>query len=608
MFKLHDSPRNAWAIFLGTVSLVLAAFTSAFFQGTEHAALVASFSLALIAVVISISLPTRGVGATTTDAWVAALGIAFGASVLASRVPALSANAALWLSLFFCAYVVARRIEPRVLLGALGCIGLAAGFVVTARHFVTGEGIAGPFVYRYLMTAIVIVGALFVSASVPVRGPRWRYTVPFGAAALAFLMVGLTGSRGLMVAGAAAIVVLGFLMPRAERAGVVWFTAGAAAGFLAAFLVPDPTLVPLAERTASLAAPIAAGEPRFVLWASVLPLIAERPLLGHGPGLLFAVWPPHRAPMDLTAGYYAHNAVLDYAVTAGIPAALLLMFMLRSAVMALLPLPRAPLAVWLLGALAFLIVHALVDFNLLVPTLWLLCGVCVGAAGTLAPTLAPTLARPHTGVRVVAWVAAIALVAYSATSFIGWRAHQAGLAALDAKDPQRALVEAAAVAHWWPSSDAGPLLRAEIILNAALERPGAESNPAASAALQTALGDVETALARNPLRPDTYRTAARLHLAGARLGLLSDGVEQARRRLDEALAINPRDLQTRVLLSEVLVQSGSPRAAVEVLVDGFAYRHDDIEVLAAYARRTRDLAQSLGDAAALARIPAGLLP
>lgn len=614
MRSFHGSPRDAWAIFLCATSLVATATIAAHFQGPQHDLIVLAYASGLLATLAAaFAARPAPLPFTATDGWIVLLAAALLAAVVASRVAYLSANAAFALALFFCAYFVSRRLAAvpaggPLLAGSVGAAGVAVGVATVAQHLITDGGIAGPFLYRYLLTAIVLVCAFLCAASLPAspRRPGWRRSAPLAAVALvSFLMVGISGSRGLLLAGCGGLAASLVLMPRGHRVRAAWFAAGALAGLLAAALLPDPVVL---ARAATLADPGSAGEPRFVSWFSILPLIADRPMFGHGPGLLFAVWPPFRAPLDLSAGYYVHNSLLDYAVTAGMPVALLLLLTGRSAIYAG-HAARTPFAAWVAGGVACMAVHGLVDFNLLVPTIWLLAGLCAGALASHAPPLAPALGAPLARVLpMFGTVVAIALALYGATSWVGWQAVRDGTAALRRGDPQQALVSADRAARWWPASDGGPLLRARIILQAALEQPTADTNPAAAAALSTALDDVARALARNPLRPETYRIAARLHLAATRLGFDETGTEAARRRLTAALAVDPRDLATRSMLAAVLQRQRRPESALAVLVDGFRYRHARDATLLAYARSAHELAQILGNRQALARIPAGLLP
>jgi hypothetical protein len=78
--------------------------------------------------------------------------------------------------------------------------------------------------------------------------------------------------------------------------------------------------------------------PRLESWATARAAIAERPLLGHGPGRYRAPPPPHptfaMARADGADRLYAdaHNLVVEYAVTTGVPGLALLLTWLALAV------------------------------------------------------------------------------------------------------------------------------------------------------------------------------------------------------------------------------------------------------------------------------------
>ena len=581
MHRSPDSPRFAWAIFLGPASLAAAFAAALFFQGVEYRALVAGFALALAAVALTRSRPTP----VTTDLWVLLLGALLVAATLQSRVFSLSLSALLWTSWFFCAYVVARSCDSRFLPAAIGGVAALACVITLWRHAALGADLGGPFLYRHMFSAVVLVGVMLLAETAPATA-RWR-PAAFGAAALlAFLLIGLSGSRGVMIAGAIGLGFVAFASPRERRADWVWFAAGALLGLLVANVAAHGLVT---GRLATLADPAQAGSSRIRMWVSVGALLADRPWFGHGPGILFAVWPPFRDPTDGSDGFYAHNGYLDLALTAGIPAAAVAALSLRSALNAgWSGVRRGAASPWTLGALAVIAAHAMVDFNLMVPAIWLLAGLCAGSLAAQAPAVTGALAAGALRVGTVsAVVCATGLAAYAATSAVGFAAHARAERSWLHGDPVAALASVNRAIRWWPLSDNGYLLRATIVLSAALQGPTAAKNPAAIPALAGARLDVASAHARNPLRPATYRVAAGLDLAAARLGVDGDGAAAAVSHLRAGLALNPRDQQTRMQLADALWLDGRRHEALWTLVDGLDYPHARNEAFLERVRATR---------------------
>ncbi len=124
----------------------------------------------------------------------------------------------------------------------------------------------------------------------------------------------------------------------------VWLAALACALYATAVLRPRAlALVPVLVAAAYLAAPDAlqqrvrsirpdANQARIVMWRTGLKMIADHPLLGVGPeraGPLFAQYQPPDIE-DLPPGFYGHlhNVYVHYAAERGIPAALIVLWLL----------------------------------------------------------------------------------------------------------------------------------------------------------------------------------------------------------------------------------------------------------------------------------------
>ena len=80
----------------------------------------------------------------------------------------------------------------------------------------------------------------------------------------------------------------------------------------------------IASRMVSLTNISEAGNPRFIIWKSLLPLFNEMPWHGIGLGSLYIFWAPYRPANDGSAGFFAHNDYMQMTIEAGYPGILLL--------------------------------------------------------------------------------------------------------------------------------------------------------------------------------------------------------------------------------------------------------------------------------------------
>ena len=80
-----------------------------------------------------------------------------------------------------------------------------------------------------------------------------------------------------------------------------------------------------AERMITLKDVSGAGNTRFVIWKSLVPLFENMPWYGIGMGSLWLFWRPYRPAADHSAGYFAHNDYMQITLEAGYPGIILLL-------------------------------------------------------------------------------------------------------------------------------------------------------------------------------------------------------------------------------------------------------------------------------------------
>jgi O-antigen ligase len=216
------------------------------------------------------------------------------------------------------------------------------------------------------MFALIMLAAFLLFAP----GARRRLWLSLPCAALVALAVLLAETRGIWIATAVAGV---YLMWSWRR----WMVALVPVAVAAAFLLSPPAI---RERFRSVVRPshVDSNEHRMVTWRTGVEIIKRHPLLGLGPEgvkLHFNEYVPPDIPRPLPEGWYGHlhNIYLQYAAERGIPALLIMLWMLGRILWdfhrGLGGLPRGPSdRRWLLhGGIAVLLatlVEGVVEYNL----------------------------------------------------------------------------------------------------------------------------------------------------------------------------------------------------------------------------------------------------
>ncbi|MEX0899229.1 MAG: O-antigen ligase family protein [Gammaproteobacteria bacterium] len=576
----------------------------AFAFGATMVASEAAYELVVIAFLLSATIAVSAAWATRAlrfpptwlDAIVALLAAWLILVVLQSDAIATSASGSLRIGLLFLAYLAARWLPVDSVHSAVFCTVLAACAIVVWGHFALGTSLGGSFVYRHMFAVTVLVGAMLGVGSISSGRILGNFALII-AGTLVFLLIGLGGSRGVLLSAIAGVVVALVLGNRANRIKGGYLIAGGIIGLIAANLLLAGHL---SSRIATLSEPLEAGRIRFVLWKSVLPLIEASPITGYGPGMLQHVWPPFRAVNENTAGYFAHNSYLDFAVAGGIPAMLMVIGLF---LLALHAAWRAK-AAWPAAALTVLFIHGLVDFTLLVSSPLFLLGI------TLA-TLAPHARPLATGVAPVfrRWTLLmgstflLGFTVYAVTSVVGYYHQHVAAERFSAGDVNDAFERLSSAIRWWPSADLPRTQRAHVLAVTVLESEGASTNPMIATAFSVAQNDAANAIRINPFGISGYLTAARVARAGHALGLAPMGDQESEDLLRTALSRNPRSITVRMELAEILRERGEREVALAVLMGGIAYKRTWSPSLDAYHAAARELATALGDDEALARIP-----
>ena len=155
-----------------------------------------------------------------------------------------------------------------------------------------------------------------------------------GYLAVGLVAIGLTASRGGMVAATVALMIVPLTMTKLSPGKLIAAVAMlAVSGVLAAVYIPDKIVQRLAT-TGTEVEDLSLGG-RFKLWEAGMKALTERPLTGYGAGF----WRQAVAPWLGPNPQVAHNSYISVAVETGIVGLLLYLGMFLAVFLALMRLP-----------------------------------------------------------------------------------------------------------------------------------------------------------------------------------------------------------------------------------------------------------------------------
>lgn len=306
---------------------------------------------------------------SATTLWVAVSGIALTAAVggwaLASR--ALNGFGAVGEAVLYCAVV--------------GSFFLGAGLALWAHRWlaplaVGGAGLvlvwilaAGGLQYANANAALAVQTAALVAVA------SFRTGLRRGVAAVVVLpLLSLTlvaDSRAGALTGA--LVLLAVLSPSPPDYWLRRLALGAGTLF-AGLVALQGIVVGRGLRPAGLVR--ALSESRFELWSEALALIAQRPVVGHGPGAFSLISPTAQSNPLLRP---SHSAPLEVASDLGLVGLGLLALVVAAGYLAIAAAPSSASLV-AVAAWTGLWSHSLVDYPVDYPLIMLVAGLVVGAA------------------------------------------------------------------------------------------------------------------------------------------------------------------------------------------------------------------------------------
>jgi O-antigen ligase len=438
-------------------------------------------------------------------------------------------------------------------------------------------------------------------------GP-WRWLT----AAVLFLLVlaiAITGSRGVMVSAAVALLPLIWIAWRhATRRALVQMLLVLAAGFAIGNLFAKGYAV---SRIATLSDPVSAGEGRFQIWQGAWSLIRESPWLGHGLGNFVYLYPARRHPDDGSAGFMVHNDYLQFWLEAGLPSVLLLLVLFAACAWYFVrgtgDSRRRIEAAGVFGGLLLVALHSALNFNFYLAATLLLAGLWLGrlheltvpeSIGTLVLSPARVVRRSVHRLLVVlmlaipaAWLAAIgsAYLAYQQA-----HAHAAQGRFLAAHETF-SLAE-----RLFPEMDIAYYAHADLYRHMLKTLPA--SNRADREALfrgaQESLAESERL---NPYRPHVFWVRGDLYVTAGELAG-NDWAARAEAEYRKALTLNPRFFAARENYARLLLHLGRIKDAHAVLEAGLREWHMPHPVLVPYLSLAAQVREQQGDRAGAGKL------
>lgn len=343
----------AW---LHAAALLIALFVQS--MGSPLAGAWLFFHLAGCAVLLKDGYPERNPVWYASLAWLLALGLS--TFILA---PVGGAAAVMWVlasmpTLALC--LKAKHVIPYaksmggvLLVYAIGLIiQYALGVKYDQLNYI---GYAWPLIDPNNAAAVINCG-LIPAVYLALRNKKYLWLVLIFAAALF-----VTRST----AGAGAALIASFFLIR-ERHGGMAADFMLVGGILTALLTFTVWPTPFEKALTSFAW-------RFPIWEASLPLLDIRPWSGLGLGS-FAFYYAQVRTEPVTAGWYAHNDILQFAIEMGIPAALAFCGLILSVAWTTTRKNIAPACV-----LLAVLLQSMVEFQFYVPAISLLLGLALAA-------------------------------------------------------------------------------------------------------------------------------------------------------------------------------------------------------------------------------------
>ena len=360
------------------------------------------------------------------------------------------------------------------------------------------------------------------------------------------------------------------------------------------------------ERMMSLQDTSKAGNSRFIIWESLIPLFKEMPWYGFGLGSLWLFWPPHRPASDTSAGFFAHNDYMQMTLEAGYPGIFLLVilfgFLLYGFIRALkinvhtneLTLLQRVEMVSLFSALTTFAAHSFFTYNFYVLPLLIIAGLYLARVNqiiSLNSDSFKTLPALKLYFKPLIFLfCSVGLVFILGSYFLSlsFSNHYNGQAKKlmqqkKYQDANALFLKAQSIA---PLMDNPFFSHADLLRRGANTLIGVNKIDQANSLLKYAHVNLDKAEKLNPLRPQTHHIRALIYER--------EQPEKAISEYKKALKLDPRFLFSRINLAKLLHKNSQLKQALEVLYQGIDYNYPIDQTMLKYMRLFAKLSREAG--------------
>lgn len=450
------------------------------------------------------------------------------------------------------------------------------------------------------------VAAQFLRETDNAARERWLTAAILLALTLA---IAITGSRGVMVSAAIALLPLIWLARRHASRRALWqMLLLIAVGLVVGNLLAKGYTV---SRMASVMDPVSAGESRYLIWRAAWKLVESAPWLGHGLGNFVHLYPGVRQPDDNSAGFLVHNDYLQFWVEAGLPAVVLLMLLYSATAWRFFRAPSAPgqriEAAGLFGGLLMVALHSFLNFNFYLAATLLVSGLWLGRLHELTvPAKVKALVfSPARFVRLSVYRLLVVLVLAIPAAWLvalgsAYLAYQQGHAHAS-KGRFLAAHESFNLAErLYPEMDIIYFTHADLYRYMLMPLPATKQ-----ADREALFRAAEESLARgeqlNPYRAQTYWVRGDLY-ASARELAGPEWSSRAEAEYKKAIALNPRFFAARENYARLLIRLGRMKDAHALLETGLREWYPEHPALAPYLSLAAGVRERQGDKAGATKL------
>lgn len=423
------------------------------------------------------------------------------------------------------------------------------------------------------------------------------------------LAIAVTGSRGVMVSAAIALLPLIWFAHRQASRRAMWqMLLLIAIGLVIGNLLAKGYTV---TRMASVMDPVSAGESRYLIWRAAWKLVESAPWFGHGLGNFVHLYPGVRQPDDNSAGFLVHNDYLQFWVEAGLPAVVLLALLYATIAWRFFRAPGAPgqrlEVAGLFGGLLLVALHSFLNFNFYLAATLLVSGLWLGRLHELtAPNASRTVVfSPARFVRLSVYrllvvlvlaIPAAWLVALGAAHLAYQQGHVHAL-----KGRFLAAHESFNLAErLYPTMDIIYFTHADLYRYMLMALP-ATKQADREALFHAAEESLVLGEQLNPYRAQTYRVRGDLY-ASARELAGPGWSSRAEAEYKKAIALNPRFFAARENYARLLIRLGRMKDAHALLETGLREWYPEHPALAAYLSLAAGVRERQGDKAGAAKL------